>query len=143
MPPLPKDTLSRPRDQARRDATWTKLAADEQVRGPELPDGLEWPPETLKWWQTWRESAQAQTFTAVDWSYLTDTAVLHAAFWSGDRSVAPELRLRVAKFGATPVDRLRLRMTVTEPQAPTALANPDRPADRRKNAYLLRAVQES
>jgi hypothetical protein len=29
----------------------------------------------------------------------------------GDKAVAPELRLRVAKFGATPEDRARLRIT--------------------------------
>jgi hypothetical protein len=50
-------------------------------------------------------------FTATDWSELMDTTVLHAQFWSGDTKVAPELRLRVAKFGATAEDRARLRIT--------------------------------
>jgi hypothetical protein len=39
-----------------------------------------------------------------------DTATLHAALWEGNLSVAPELRLRVAKFGATMEDRARLRI---------------------------------
>jgi hypothetical protein len=37
-----------------------------------------------------------------------DTAVLHAGFWLGDTSVADGLHLRVAKHGATPLDRARL-----------------------------------
>lgn len=73
-------------------------------------DGEPWPAATVTWWQTWAESAQAELMTATDWSFLLDTAVLHAALWAGDRSVAPELRLRVAKFGATLEDRARLRI---------------------------------
>lgn len=98
----------------------TVLVADGTVRGPELPDGFEWPEATVKWWQTWRTSAQAQKFTETDWSFLLDTAVLHADFWLGDYSVAAELRLRAAKFGATPEDRARLRFAIGDPGAPAA-----------------------
>jgi hypothetical protein len=59
----------------------------------------------------WGRAAITETFTETDWNELLDTAVLHAAYWGeGDRKVAPELRLRVAKFGATPEDRARLRI---------------------------------
>jgi hypothetical protein len=58
----------------------------------------------------WGRSALADTFTENDWSALLDTATLHARFWRGEVSVAPELRLREAKFGATPEDRARLRI---------------------------------
>ena len=41
--------------------------------------------------------------------------MLHANLWgNGDTSVLPELRIRVAKFGATPEDRARLRMQFAE-----------------------------
>jgi hypothetical protein len=73
---------------------------------------------TLAWWETWRNSAQAKTFTQTDWDFLTDTALLHARFWAGDAKVGAELRLRVAKFGATPEDRARLRMQIGKPDAP-------------------------
>jgi hypothetical protein len=53
--------------------------------------------------------------------------------WSGNGSVAAELRLRVAKFGATPEDRLRLRMQIAEPDQPAA-----KPASRYGH---LRAIQ--
>lgn len=87
---------------------------------PELPsfqvsddNGLheyQWPAATRDWWQMWAESAQAESFTATDWSFLLDTAVIHAKLWMGNAAAAAELRLRVAKFGATPEDRARLRM---------------------------------
>ncbi len=71
---------------------------------------------------------------------MLDTAVLHAEFWLGDRSVAAELRLRAAKFGATPEDRARLKISVGEPDSsvrPTRLKT-KATTDRRKR--LLRAV---
>lgn len=78
---------------------------------PDLPEQYEWPQRTQDWWQMWRETPQAELFTATDWDFLLDTALLHAQFWLGDTSVSGELRLRVAKFGATTEDRQRLRMT--------------------------------
>ncbi|WP_331914071.1 hypothetical protein [Streptomyces sp.] len=96
--------------------------ADEpQAHGPDLPEGIEWPAPTVAWWETWRTSPQAASLTATDWDFLTDTALLHARFWAGDAKVAAELRLRVAKFGATPEDRMRLRMQVGEPPKPAAV----------------------
>src|SRR5687767_2223938 len=91
---------------------------DGVVRGPELPE-LEtaWPAPTLTWWNNWRTSAQAQLFKPTDWDVLAETALLHAKFWEGDHSVAGELRLRVAKFGATLEDRARLKMEVGTPKA--------------------------
>lgn len=58
----------------------------------------------------WRASPQAEHFSSTDWDFLLDTALIHARLWSGESSAATELRLRVAKFGATPEDRSRLRM---------------------------------
>src|SRR4051812_19791392 len=100
--PAPKETRSRPRDQRRAEAELTVIESDGKTHGPDLPDSLDWPDATRDWWDTWRRSAQAQTFTDTDWSFLLDTAVLHMEFWDGNRTAAAELRLRVAKFGATP-----------------------------------------
>ena len=134
--PAPKN----PDDRRRRNATLpvTVVAKDGKVHGPELPDSHEWPAATSAWWQTWRESPQASTFTDTDWSFLLDTAVLHAEFWLGDRSVAAELRLRAAKFGATPEDRARLKIEVGEPTvAPTRLRE-----SKGRRERLLKAVGE-
>ena len=86
-----------------------RVVAAKPVAQPDLP-ALDWPERTLQWWAMWGESPLSAEFTSTDWSELMDTALLHAAYWSGDLKVAGELRLRVAKFGATPEDRARLRI---------------------------------
>ncbi|UAJ81586.1 hypothetical protein IT072_13760 [Leifsonia sp. ZF2019] len=69
-----------------------------------------WPERTRQWWSMWASSPLSTEFTETDWSELMDTALIHAKFWTGNTSVANELRLRVAKFGATPEDRARLKI---------------------------------
>jgi hypothetical protein len=81
---------------------------------------------TLLWWKTWRESAQAQTFTDTDWAFLIDTALMHHSMWDkGQWTLAAEVRLRAAKFGATPEDRARLKLKVDDP-----VSAPQKPAQR-------------
>ena len=135
--PAPKDPAAR----VRRNVTepLTIVAPDGQIHGPELPENFEWPAVTLGWWETWRRSPQAKTFTDTDWSFLVDTAVMHAEFWLGNRSLAAELRLRVAKFGATPEDRMRLKIAVGEPSAP-AKPKLQTKATANRRERLLKAV---
>lgn len=108
--PAPKD----PNKRARRNSDKghiIRVVAVEPMSQPPLPDWMDWPEATIEWWTMWGESPLSAEFTATDWSFLLDTAVLHAQLWgSGDVKVLPELRLRVAKFGATPEDRARLRI---------------------------------
>jgi hypothetical protein len=115
----------------------TVVEADGEAHGPELPSNVDWPDATIAWWDTWRKSAQAQTFTDTDWSFLLDTAILHMEFWDGDRSLAPELRLRAAKFGATPEDRMRLKISVGDPKGKKPAARTPQAARRER---LLKAV---
>lgn len=111
--PAPKDPAKRRRRNAD-PVPATVVAADGQVRGPELPGDVDWPERTRRWWKTWRTSPQAKTLTETDWDFLLDTALLHSRLWRGDAKVSAELRLRVAKFGATPEDRARLRMQIDD-----------------------------
>lgn len=115
--PAPKDPATRRRRNIA--PVPTIIESDDAIRGPELPEGYDWPLATRNWWHTWRTSPQSQTLTDTDWDFLLDTARLHAEFWFGDNKVAAELRLRVAKFGATPEDRLRLRLQIAEPDSKT------------------------
>jgi len=112
--PAPKKERSRPNDTARRQAEFRQLSADGVVRGPDLPVGVPWCERTVAWWCTWRESPLASTFIEADWDFLLDTALLHNELWSGNTGVAAELRQRVSKFGATPEDRLRLRLEIAQ-----------------------------
>lgn len=111
--PQPKD----PSKRARRNGDPVPLRALPLQRAsqPDLPEcmpnGEPWPEQTRTWWAQWRGSALSVDFTSDDWAELLDTAVLHGSFWSGDLKVASELRLRVAKYGRTPEDRARLRIT--------------------------------
>jgi hypothetical protein len=113
----PKAAHQRPRDTKRRIDDKAIRVPDQPYAGvvPELPDGQEWHPATLRWWETWAHSPQAHMFTVTDWSFLTETAFIADAFYWGNMSVASELRLRVAKFGATPEDRARLRLQFVPP----------------------------
>lgn len=136
--PAPKDPAERRRRNA--EPTLTVVTASDEPMGPTLPANIDWPDQTMDWWDTWRTSAQASTFTATDWAFLLDTAVLHMAFWDGDRSAASELRLRVAKFGATPEDRARLRISVGKPETPAKTPAKKTTASRTRKAAILKAV---
>jgi len=141
--PPPKDPAKRRRTNADPIPT-TVVSGDGELRGPNLPidvlpDHEQWHPRTRTWWRTWRESPQAQTFTATDWDFLIDTALMHHTMWlKGRWEFASELRLRAAKFGATPEDRARLRIQVTADPA-TARAE-HKPASRYDR---LRAVKSA
>lgn len=127
----PKERRAHPSNDRQRQAEMTHLEPDGYVRGPELPDdvlpnGEEWHPATLRWWETWRLSAQSQTFTETDWRFLLDTALMHHTMWSKGRwEYAGELRLRCGKFGATPEDRMRLKQKVHTPADGDAEAPPE------------------
>lgn len=82
------------------------------------PGGLPWPEHTRTWWKQWADEPIAREFSGPDWAFLLDTALLHAALWGdGNAKVAPELRLRLAKYGTTPEDRARLRITYSSADA--------------------------
>ena len=120
--PAPKDPNRRARRNA--DPVPLRVIVAEPVAQPDLPtfhveeDGelveFAWPAMTQNWWQMWGDSPLSDEFTASDWSFLLDTALLHAKMWNGNAGAAAELRLRVAKFGATPEDRARLRITFAQ-----------------------------
>lgn len=130
--PAPKDPAKRRRTNAD-PVPATVVVPDGEVRGPELPAGFDWPEQTRDWWETWRRSPQAQAMTETDWSFLLDTAMLHGEFWAGNLAVGAELRLRVAKFGATPEDRARLRLQIDseKPEAKPA------PSDRKSRLRVV------
>lgn len=134
--PPPKAERSRPSDTARRQSEMRHVQVDGQRRGPDLPDdvlpdGQSWHPCTVNWWDTWRESAQAKTFTETDWTFLLDTALMHHTMWTKGRwEFAGEIRLRVGKFGATPEDRMRLKLSVDVPDS----AEPEPASDEHTNA---------
>lgn len=140
-PPLPDE------DRVRRNAPlYSKVPVkwDGVRRGPNLPKdiGVHWCPRTQAWWDVWRDSPQAMVMTDTDWESMLETAYLHHEFWSPKivmnyktkkleqvskspaelKNIATELRARVAAFGATFEDRLKLRMQIMTPQLEQAEA---------------------
>lgn len=120
--PQPKDPSRRAR--ANKDPVPHTVLRFERAEAPDLPDfqvevdgelvEFRWPSRTADWWGMWKRSPQAEHFSSTDWDFLLDTALIHARYWRGDTSQAAELRLRVAKHGATMEDRARLRMAFAE-----------------------------
>jgi hypothetical protein len=124
----------------------TPLRSHDRVYGFDLPDDAlgetierdadgkvisreaeTWHPIVLRWWEAWRRSPQAVTMsTDADWFELLACARLYQDYWTKTRGrtmLAAELRQRMAKFGATHEDRLRLRLSV-ELGEPTPIGDP-------------------
>lgn len=133
--PPPKDRDKRAR--RNKDVIALRVIEREPEEQPELPhllfttkDGdvvpMEWHPQVILWWHIWGRSELSADFTAVEWHYMAETALLMHKFWNGNDGVAAELRLRAAKFGATPEDRARLRIqVVTAQKAEDEVARPE------------------
>lgn len=111
----------------------TTLTPDGVVRGPTLSEATDrnWDTDVLRWYQTWRESAQAQLFTPTDWQRLALLAPLvEKHFSSPTGATMSEIRLNEERLGATVVDRMRARMVVST-------------GDDAADATILSIVQES
>jgi len=113
--PQPKDPRDRARGARGDHLTLINTEPAPQPALPALmPNGDAWPQKTRDWWQMWSEDDITSDYRATDWSDLMDAAVLHGLYWSGNASFAGELRLRIAKHGATQEDRARLRKQYAE-----------------------------
>jgi hypothetical protein len=116
--PAPKDPRDRVRHGGRNQIPWTVVTAPPapQPALPEkMPNGDDWPEQTRLWWQMWARSRLTRGFCDLDWSDLLDCAVLHGMFWNGYTKASGELRLRLAKHGATKADRAKLRTIAAHP----------------------------
>lgn len=70
------------------------------VRKPNLPKSVEWPQSTAKWFEQWRKSPATDNWDTLQWSYLIDTALIHAEVWEGgNTALLGELHKREAYMG--------------------------------------------
>lgn len=122
--PAPKGQRARDRDTPE----FVELEAKPELYGSELPAGVlpadeQWHPQTLAWWDSLRAFPLLKDEPAIGWQFLIDTALMHHTMWAKGRwEFASEVRLRVAKFGATPEDRMRLKIKVVAPSPATPVA---------------------
>lgn len=106
-----------------------------------LPDDDDWHPATLRWWRAWCTSPLAADLPEVDWRELEVAAVLHHEYMRKRTfTLASELRLRMQQFGATPLDRQRLRIAVSTAEEKEA-ERPRATGSARERYGDLRSVQ--
>lgn len=109
-----------------------------------MPGGDVWPEQTLYWWDCWTHDPLTEDYRQSDWLDLLDCVLIHGRLWSGDDKAASELRLRMAKHGATKEDRAKLRITfstadITDVKAHEAkikVPKPDAPSARDRRGGL-------
>ncbi len=145
--PAPKDPeqLSH-RSKTAADKAHLKVITSEPCPPPELPECMpggdwdedneefrkcEWPKETLYWWKCWIEDPMTADYRNSDWLDLLDCALIHGRLWSGDTKAAGELRLRLARHGATRSDRAGLRITLATADITEKKANETAPTSGR------------
>ncbi|AYV29649.1 hypothetical protein ACFWNE_06645 [Streptomyces goshikiensis] len=80
---------------------------------PELPDAERYLPQVREWWDTWRNSAQAEQFLPTDVQRLKILVLLVQRIYEmdgADLKAYAELRQQESLLGGTVLDRQRLRM---------------------------------
>lgn len=134
MGPAPKDPSQRAR--RNKDVVGTIRLPFQPYTPPDLPAGIEWHPVTARLWDVWRESPMSKIMGETDWAYLLDTMLMHNAMWSKGRwEFAAEVRLRLAQFGATPLDRMRLRIQWADADQKDATVPQSVPVPKRDPRY--------
>lgn len=132
--PAPKDPSRRARRNA--DVHPTTRLEFKPFDPPDLPDEIDWHPRTRAWWSAWQRSPMAQLMSEVDWEFHLDTALMHHALWTrGQWTLAAEVRARMGLFGATPADRLKLRIQWADADDKDAKIPQMGPVPDRKSRY--------
>lgn len=93
------------------------LTGDGSSIVPELPHSERYLPEVHEWWETWRQSPQAEAFLPTDVQRLKTLVLLVQRIYEmegADLKAYAELRQQESLLGATVLDRQRLRMKVTK-----------------------------
>lgn len=73
---------------------------DAKVRKPSLPKGVDWSPETRKWYRAWSRSPATDAWDERQWQYMLDTALVHNMVYGySDMTLIGELRTRLAFMG--------------------------------------------
>ncbi|MEU4815288.1 hypothetical protein AB0G03_06535 [Micromonospora aurantiaca] len=98
---------------------------DGSLIGPELPESREWSEAARDWYEMWRRSDIAPLLEPTDWNHLQRTAILVELYCSGKArpssmvALHAEIRRCEASYGATVLDRLKLRMQFVDSKEET------------------------
>ena len=107
---------------------WIEVVHRPFEDGPPLPalqrSGRPWPAWTRRWWRAISRMPHCVLWTAAEWRYALDTAMVAAAVHSGDLKQAKELRQREAVLGTTLDARRQLRIRYVDDTADRKAAGP-------------------
>ncbi len=98
---------------------WTEVPDVAFAGGPKLPtkmpNGLPWPASTRRWWAVVSSMPHCSLWSASDWEFAFDTALLKAQFHAeGGTGLATEIRNRERVLGTTADYRRDLRIRYVE-----------------------------
>ena len=80
---------------------------------PALPEGRDWHPQTVEWWNDLWAAPMSAEYHSSDRHALLVLAVLMDGFWNDPTTTrAAEIRQQRQAFGLTPYDRRRLEWTI-------------------------------
>lgn len=88
---------------------WTEVR-DVPFAGRALPDDMKVPAATGRWWRAVSTMPHCVLWSESDWQFAFDTAIVAAAFHSGEVKSATELRAREKILGTTVDFRRDLRI---------------------------------
>lgn len=101
---------------------WVEVARV-PFKGPKLPakmpDGRAWPAPTKKWWAAVSTMPHCCLWDPSDWQFAQDTALIAAAFHTGELRHGTELRQREKILGTTVDARRDLRIRYVDEQKPS------------------------
>lgn len=87
---------------------------------PSLPEGVDYPAQTIKWYSIVSTLPHAVLWTDGEWAEIHTTAMIHAALWSDTQNPsttrAAELRKRENNIGLTADARRDLRIRYVDPK---------------------------
>jgi hypothetical protein len=106
--PVPKENSIR---RNRADLAHLEPPEDVPDRLKKLRNASTYSAFTQEWWGVWVNSPQAEIFFATDWMALQRLAMLIEAFVKRPgHNAAAEIRQQESLFGATVMDRMRMKM---------------------------------
>lgn len=78
---------------------------------------------TRAWWRVISAMPHCRLWTASDWLFAAETAMIVDDFYRGDTRLGPELRYRERVMGLTVDARLALRIRYVDPANPAAVVD--------------------
>jgi hypothetical protein len=108
--------------------TATTLALVDNPKVPLIPKrgpGLQWQPETVKWWHRTWSSPMSSEYDESDYSGIVRRLFLEDAYWYAMKNgmtlaafkFAAEIRIQDTEYGLTPMARRRLQWSIEQAES--------------------------